>query len=101
VRHGVGKHKDADVITVRAFPQQDRLCLEVANLTSSLEDTPERLSSRGVGLSNTRGRLAQLYGREQELRLDCLEPKGVRVRISIPARRIPPEENLRAKVATA
>ena len=101
VRHGIGRHKDTDVITIRAFQRQDRLWLEVANLTSSLEDTPERLSSRGVGLSNTRGRLEQLYGREQELRLYNLEPKGVCVQISIPMRRIPSEQNVPAKVASA
>ena len=101
VRHGVGKHKDNDVITVHAFQHGDRLCLGVSNLTSALEDTPERLSSRGIGLSNTRGRLEQLYGREQELRLCNLEPKGVCVEISSPMRRIPSEQLVPAKEATA
>jgi len=101
VRHGVGKHRESDVITVRAFQHGNRLCATVSNLTSSLEDTPERLSSRGIGLSNTRGRLKQLYGKEQELSLYNLEPKGVCVQISIPIRRIPSEQNVPAKVATA
>ena len=101
VRHGVGKHRENDVITVRAFQHGNRLCATVSNLSSSLEDTPERLSSRGIGLSNTRGRLKQLYGEEQELRLYNLEPKGVCVQISIPIRRIPSEQNVPAKVATA
>ena len=101
VRHGVSKHKEGDVVTVRAFQHGDRLCLEVSNLTSSLGDAPERLSSRGIGLSNTRGRLEQLYGTEQELRLCNLKPKGVCVQISIPTRRVPSEQLVPAKAATA
>jgi signal transduction histidine kinase len=100
VRHGVGKHKDTDVITVRAFQEQERLYLEVANFSSSLEDTPERLFSRGVGLSNARGRLEQLYGREQSLRLFNLEPTGVCVQISIPMRRLPSGQNVPPKAVT-
>ena len=96
VRYGVGKHKESDVVTVRAFQEQERLCLEVANFASSLEDPPERLLSRGVGLSNTRGRLEQLYGREQSLRLLNLEPKGVCVQISIPMRHFTSTEKLHA-----
>jgi len=100
VRHGVGKHRDTDVVTVRAFQEQERLCLEVANLTSSLDDAPERLLLRGVGLSNTRGRLEQLYGREQSLRLFNLGPTGVCVQISIPMRHLPSGGNLPGKAVT-
>jgi two-component system, LytTR family, sensor kinase len=101
VRHGVGKHKETDVITIRAFLEQDRLCLGVSNLTSSLDDSPDRLSSRGVGLANTRGRLEQLYGREQQLRMHNLEPRGVSVQIVIPVRRIRSEEPVATDVGVA
>lgn len=84
VRHGVGKHKDADVVTVSAFRQRNQLCLRVANLSSSLGDVLERAPSRGVGLANTRGRLEQLYGSEQALSLYNLNPRGVCVQVSIP-----------------
>jgi hypothetical protein len=101
VRHGVGKHKDSDVVTVRAFQERGRLCLAVSNLASSLEGVPEELLSRGVGLSNTRERLEQLYGDGQSLRLFNLEPKGVCVQVSIPRRRLPSDEKVLARVATA
>jgi LytS/YehU family sensor histidine kinase len=101
VRHGVGKHKDSDVVTVRAFQERDRLCLAVSNFSSSLEGLPEQLLSRGVGLSNTRERLEQLYGNEQSIRLLGLEPKGVCVQVSIPRRRVASDETVLARAATA
>jgi hypothetical protein len=101
VRHGIGKHKDGDVVTIRAFQERDRLCVTVSNLTSTLEGAPEQLLSRGIGLSNTRERLEQLYGNRQSLRLFSLEPKGVCVHISIPRRHLPSDEKVVAKAATA
>lgn len=100
VRHGVGKYKDKDVVTVRTFQEGDQLCLAVSNFTSSLEGPPQELLSRGVGLSNTRERLVQLYGNGQSLRLFNLEPKGVCVHVSIPRRRMPFEEKVLERVAT-
>jgi hypothetical protein len=96
IRHGIGKHKENDVVSLRAFQKQDRLCLEVSNVTGALEDTPDRLVTRGIGLSNTRARLEQLYGQEQSLRLFNLQPRGVAVLLSIPARRSPSEKGVPA-----
>jgi two-component system, LytTR family, sensor kinase len=101
VRHGIGKSRERDVVTIRAFQDRHHLCLEVANLTSTLGDTPERLFLRGVGLSNTRGRLEQLYGRDQSLSLFTLEPKGVCVRLLIPSRQLRAKERTSAGAITA
>ena len=101
VRHGIGKSKQSDVVTVRAFHDAQKLCLEVANLTSTLDDTPERLLLKGVGLSNTQARLEQLYGRDQSLSLFNLRPKGVCVRLSIPFRKLPADEEAPARLVTA
>lgn len=90
IRHGIGKHKESDVVSIRAFLDQDRLSLEVHNQAGKLDGAPERLLAQGVGLSNTRARLEQLYGKEQSLRIFNVEPAGVCVRISIPMRRISP-----------
>lgn len=88
IRHGIGKHKESDVVSIRAFQEQNQLYLEVCNRTSSLADTPERLLSRGTGLSNTKERIQQLYGNEHSLQLCSLEPKGVCVKLSIPVRQL-------------
>ena len=86
IRHGIGKHKELDVVTVKAFSREHRLCLEVHNLTSKLDDAPERLFSRGVGLANTHARFEQLYGTRQSFEIRNLEPRGVAVLMWIPLR---------------
>lgn len=101
IRYGISKHKEEDVVTIRGSENEGRICLEVINLSSKLLDQPERLLSRGIGLSNTRRRLEQLYGLEQSLSLFELDPKGVRVRLSFPMRRFHPEENTASEMATA
>jgi two-component system LytT family sensor kinase len=89
IRHGIGTHKEKDKITIKAFLDDGRLVLEVCNLGSTLNDTPERLLSRGVGLANTRARLQELYGARQSMHLSKLEPRGVSVRLAFPAQRTP------------
>jgi two-component system, LytTR family, sensor kinase len=89
IRHGVGKHKEPDVITVRAFRSGDWLHLEVVNVTSVLTNTTEQLLRQGLGLSNTRARLGQLYGSEQWFEMRNLEPRGVIVVLAIPFRQLP------------
>jgi len=97
IRHGIGKHKENDVVSIRVFQKQNRLHLEVCNRTSSLADAPERLLSRGTGLSNTKARIEQLYGDEHSLQLCNLEPKGVCVELSIPLRKLSSSEPLTAE----
>jgi LytS/YehU family sensor histidine kinase len=94
IRHGIGKHKGSDVVTVRSFQSRDRLSLEVHNLIGVLDDVPESISSRGVGLSNTRSRLEQLYGQQQSLQIRNVEPRGVCAALSIPLRRLSSEPDL-------
>lgn len=93
VRHGIGKHKAPDVITVQGFQSKDRLSLEVHNRTGVLDDVPEQLLNRGLGLANTKARLEQLYGPQQTLELHNLQPTGVSVVLSIPLRRLFKDEN--------
>jgi two-component system, LytTR family, sensor kinase len=100
IRYGISKHKEEDVVTIRASENGDRICLEVINLSSRLDEKPEKLLSRGVGLSNTRLRLEQLYGMGQSLTLFELDPKGVCVRLSIPVRRLHAQEITSSVVAT-
>jgi two-component system, LytTR family, sensor kinase len=89
IRHGIGKHKGSDTVSVRAFQEGEFLRLEIRNLNSSLEDTSAGLLGRGVGLANTRARLEQLYGNRQEFGLRNLEPTGVCAELSIPLRSAP------------
>jgi len=89
IRHGIGRHKGDDTVSLRAFQEGEFLRLEVRNLNSRLEDTSHGLLGRGVGLANTRARLEQLYGSRQEFRIRNLEPTGVCAELSIPLRAAP------------
>jgi LytS/YehU family sensor histidine kinase len=89
IRHGIGRHKGTDTVSIRAFQKGKFLRLEVLNLNSHLEEKLVASPGRGVGLANTRARLEQLYGERQELRLQKLEPTGVCAVISIPLRSTP------------
>lgn len=86
IRHGIGKHKGADVIEINARLANGGLELEVWNRNSRVDDTTERLLLRGVGLRNTRARLQQLYGPTSTLILRSLGNRGAVVLIFIPAR---------------
>jgi two-component system, LytTR family, sensor kinase len=94
IRHGIGKRKGQDVVTVQVFQNKGRLLLEVNNRTGELEDQPEQLLHRGLGLANTKARLEQLYGQQQSLELRNLLPSGVGVVLSIPLRRLIPEQGV-------
>jgi hypothetical protein len=89
IRHGIGRHKGTDTVSIRAFQRGKFLRLEVLNLNSHLEEKPVATPGRGVGLANTRARLEQLYGPHQELQLQKLEPAGVCAAICIPLRSTP------------
>lgn len=101
IRHGIAKSREKDVVTVRVFGDGKHLRLEVANMASTLDDAPERLFPRGVGLSNTQARLAQLYGEHQSLALFNLKPNGVCVQLSIPLRELSAEQSGPARAAIA
>ena len=84
VRHGIGKHKQADCVSIVAQRANDRLLLEVRNRVGSVENggsTP----ARGIGLANTRARLEQLYGSHHSFEIENRESGGVAVKISFPA----------------
>jgi two-component system, LytTR family, sensor kinase len=89
IGHGIGKHKGSDTVTIRGFQEGEFLRLEVLNLNSHLEEKSLASQRHGVGLSNTRARLEQLYGGRQRLGLRNLEPTGVCAEILIPLRSRP------------
>ena len=89
VRHGLGQSEDAVTIEVVAASSNGSLKLTVS------DDGPGLLSSRpgrsGIGLTNTRSRLARLYGDSAELVIEQAEGRGVRVTITLPIRTGPSE----------
>ena len=84
VRHGIGKHRQADRIVIVAQRTNGRLLLEVRNCVGSMENGGPA-PVRGIGLTNTRARLEQLYGRKHSFEIENREGGGVAVKLSFPA----------------
>lgn len=80
VRHGFASPATDASISIAASRDGDRLVLTVADNGRGL---PEALRE-GVGLGNTRMRLAQLYGDDQSMNLEPRTPAGVLVTVVIP-----------------
>ncbi len=87
VVHGVGRSPGPGRVTVRGRREGDELYLEVENDLPA--GAPARRSDReGVGIQNTRARLAQLYGERGRLELE-LRPEGIAVaRVVLPYREL-------------
>ena len=81
IQHGISRKAGAGLLEVRA--RRDVETLEI-----SVRDDGEGLSgnSEGIGLSNTRRRLRELYGDAQSLALVPVEDGGLRVTLRIPLR---------------
>jgi signal transduction histidine kinase len=89
VRHGLGQSEEAVTIEVVATSSNGSLNLIVS------DDGPGLLSPRpgrsGIGLTNTRNRLARLYGDSAQLVVEQAAGRGVRVTITLPIRTVPQE----------
>jgi LytS/YehU family sensor histidine kinase len=82
IRHGIEPRKRPGVIQLRARRQNGELALEVSdNGTGLREGKPLR---EGVGLSNTRARLRELYGPAHHFEIRSEPDSGVRVALTIP-----------------
>ena len=88
IRHGIGQHVGVDCIEIESRREGDSLCIDVRNRNSTLAAGPSSSAGHGIGLSNTRLRLKELYGDAAQLRLDMIWPEGVACRIRVPFREL-------------
>jgi sensor histidine kinase YesM len=90
IRHGVGKSAAAGRIKISAMRWNDTLELRVQDDGPGFSsEGPIGKHSTGVGLTNTRARLKQLYGEEGGLTTGNGEPRGAVVTITIPYHAVP------------
>jgi LytS/YehU family sensor histidine kinase len=83
VRHGVARLSGPGRVGVRAARQDGKLILQVADTGAGFQagNGGTRL---GVGLSNTRARLEQLYGADAAMMLDNGPAGGALVTVTLP-----------------
>lgn len=94
VLHGIVPHSRSGSLTVAAQRQNDRLILTVIDTGSGIPGTMPTPSSAdlgevrtGVGLRNTRARLAAMYGDDARLTLEPTGEGGMCARLDLPFRR--------------
>ena len=89
IRHGISRRAAAGVVEITARREGDRLLLAVRDdgPGPNADDTP--VPTTGLGLRNTRARLAELYGAKQSLELSEAEAGGTIARIDLPFRTRP------------
>lgn len=86
VRHAIAAHSSAGRIEIVAKRQDGKLFLKVSDDGPGLPEDWCRSKREGVGLKNTRARLAQLYGDEYDFDLSKGKEKGAVVTLVIPFR---------------
>ena len=87
IKHGITKVESGGTILIKASKNGGLLTLEVADDGPGLpeEDAEARLSlSKGVGISNIRNRLKEIYGSNHELTFANAVPNGLKVTVTIP-----------------
>jgi two-component system, LytTR family, sensor kinase len=82
LEHGIALEPGPGRVAITAGRERDRLRIAVVDDGPGLE--PGATNGDGVGLSNTRARLAELYGEQQALTLEAANPKGTRVTVDLP-----------------
>jgi len=82
IRHGTSQKTTAGEVQISATRQNGRLCLEVSDNGPGFGAASE--TGGGIGIRNTRQRLAHLYGSDQELDLRERPGGGVVARLEIP-----------------
>jgi two-component sensor histidine kinase len=85
IRHGIEPHARRGEITLWAQRRNGMLDLEVRDNGSGLSSA-NASPDEGVGLSNTRARLAELYGDSYRFEFRNREEGGLIVHVSIPCR---------------
>ena len=116
IRHGIGKRVGSDCIEIETRREDGSLCIDVRNRNSSIDSsTPDSrldniasdakiesegyVAGHGIGLSNTRLRLKELYGDEAQIRLDMIWSQGVACRIRLPFRELEEPDDMPEHVA--
>ena len=82
IRHGIARRPGAGHVEIRSQRTDSRLQIEIEDDGPGL--VGEKSTSKGVGLTNTRARLTQLYGAAHQFEMRNAEGGGVLVRLEIP-----------------
>lgn len=80
LRHGIAPHARPGQLTITSSATADTLTLTVTDNGGGLPETIKE----GIGISNTRTRLEELYANHQTFTLQNTTPTGTRAQITLP-----------------
>ena len=89
IRHGLEKQREPTGITVSARREGGMLELQVMDDGPGFDLDPGIAPDRGVGIENTRSRLAKMYEDEYSFTFENRSPRGATVTIAVPFRAAP------------
>ena len=89
IRHGIGRSSSAGAIGISASLENGKLEIRVRDDGPGL-DPANSGAARGIGIANTRARLARLYGDAAQLRVENGENSGVVATMILPHRILRP-----------
>ncbi len=91
ITHGVARVPGKGTVTIRAWAEDDTLRVEVSDTGPGFAATSAgRNGGSGIGLTNTRARLTQLYGARQRLEMCASDTGGACVSLTMPLRDLSP-----------
>lgn len=89
IRHAVENWASTITVTIGAGTDGDVLRLWISDNGPGFRGTGGARSRKGLGISNTRRRLAQLYGGRASLAMEDASPSGAIVTIHLPLHTVP------------
>jgi two-component system, LytTR family, sensor kinase len=101
IRHGIAPYTQKGRINIRACRENGALRMEVEDNGPGLSLEQQVNFRPGVGITNTRARLQQLYGLDHEFEMKNGDARGFVVKMIIPARETAPLENGHANGMTS
>ncbi|UCG87896.1 MAG: histidine kinase [Gemmatimonadota bacterium] len=92
IRHGTAGPLAASTVTVAARTEGGSLRLSVVDDGPGFSSAPAGRGGTGLGIANTRKRLAQMYGERASLEVKEHSPHGAAVTIILPFHTVPLDE---------
>jgi two-component sensor histidine kinase len=89
IRYGIEPRETGGTVTLRAMRAGEVLRLQISDDGEGFQGGQWLSSRYGIGLSNTKARLQELYGDKHQFKLTANQPAGACVNIEIPFRLIP------------
>ncbi|MEO6392899.1 MAG: histidine kinase [Pyrinomonadaceae bacterium] len=89
IKHGIGPRSSGGRIEIAAHRQNGTLHLRVSDDGRGLPHGEQAALREGVGLANTRARLAHLYGSQHNFELISSPMRGLTLELEIPFRVVP------------